>query len=135
MGSYRRAVLARMEEGGQVLEVIQIFRKFKCMNTLLALRNARALYDVRMLPPAGEQAVAQSLYARPDVGIGMANGSGVQRGENRDQLHGRNITRENEEVSEDMRVDIPGIIVCIVFPSSSILKRKETPLSTKRRTS
>jgi hypothetical protein len=98
--------------------------------------NARALWgtDARRLPPAGAQAAAQSLYAGPDVGVGMVNGSGVQREENRDQLHGRNITRENEEVSEDMRVDIPGIIVCIVFPSSSILKRKETPLSTKRRT-
>jgi hypothetical protein len=39
MGSYRRAVLPGVEEGGQVLEVIQIFRKFKGVDTLLALRQ------------------------------------------------------------------------------------------------
>jgi hypothetical protein len=64
----------------------------------------------------------------------MVNGSGVQRGETRDQSHGRNIKRENEEVSEDMRLTSLVSLYCIVFPSSSILKRKETPLSTERRT-
>jgi hypothetical protein len=85
------------------------------------------LYDVRRLPPAGEQAAAQSLYASHDVGVGMVNGSGVQRGETRDQSHGRNIKRENEEVSEDMRVDIPGIIVLYNFPQFLYTQKKRNP--------
>ena len=57
----------------------------------------------------------------------MVNGSGVQREENRDQLHGRNITRENEEVSEDMRVDIPGIMVLYSFPQIHNTQKKRNP--------
>ena len=64
----------------------------------------------------------------------MANGSGFQREEDRGQLHGRNGTRENEEVSEDMRVDIPGIIVLYSFPQILCTQEKRKPLSTKRRT-
>ena len=57
----------------------------------------------------------------------MANGSGFQREEDRGQLHGRNGTRENEEVSEDMRVDIPGIMVLYSFPQIHYTQKKRNP--------
>ncbi len=57
----------------------------------------------------------------------MVNGSGFQREENRDQLHRRNITRENEEVSKDMRVDIRGIIVLYSFPLILPTQKKRNP--------
>lgn len=57
----------------------------------------------------------------------MANGSGFQREEDRDQLHGRNGTRENEEVSEDMRLDIPGIMVLYSFPQIHYTQKKRNP--------
>jgi hypothetical protein len=117
-----------MQEGGQLRLGSGSSASSKAGGLCPHYANARALYgtDIRRLPPAGEQAAAQYLSASPDVGVGMVNGSGFEREKNRDQLNGRNITRENEKVSEDMRVDIPGIMVLY-----SILKRKETPFQQK----